>query len=125
MAVNELLGFLPPIFWPFNEKGKGVWILPVRHVGNILYCAHFLVTNTVFGREGSTLQPAFCTIDYCKIVLQAVYDYMVSLLTGEEGRDVFYSMQKKLVLAIKESSFNLKCIAMCCRTLLEVIWQCK
>lgn len=68
MGVNELLGFLPPIFWPFNGKGKEVWTLPVSHVGNILYCAHFLVTNTVFGRAGSALQPAFCTIDYCKMV---------------------------------------------------------
>lgn len=34
--------------------------------------------------------------------------------------------KKKLVLAIKESSFNLKCI--CCVlycTALEVTWQCK
>lgn len=66
MGVNELLGFLPPIFWPFS--GKEVGTLPVRHVGNILYCAHFLVTNTVFGRAGSALQPAFCTIDYCQMV---------------------------------------------------------
>lgn len=68
IGVNELLGFLPPSFWPFNGKGKEAWTLPVGHVGNILYCAHFLVTNTVFGKAGSALQPAFCTIDYCKTV---------------------------------------------------------
>lgn len=65
MGVNEL-GFLPPSFWPVN--GKEVWTLPVGHIGNILYCAHFSVTNSVFGKVGSALQPTFCTIDYCKMV---------------------------------------------------------
>lgn len=66
-GVNEL-AFLPPNSWPFSGKGKEMWTLPVGHIGNILYCAHFLVTNTVFGKAGTALQPAFCTIDYCKMV---------------------------------------------------------
>lgn len=65
MGVNEP-GFLSPNFWPFN--GKEVWTLPVGRTGNILYWVHFLVTNTVFGKAGSALQPAFCTMDYCKMV---------------------------------------------------------
>lgn len=67
MGVNEL-GFLPPSFWPFSVPLKEVWTLPVAHIGNILYCAHFLVTNTVFGKAGSALQAAFCSIDCCKMV---------------------------------------------------------
>lgn len=42
------------------EKEKKCGLFPVGHIiGNILYCARFLVTNPVFGKAGTALQPLY------------------------------------------------------------------